>query len=478
LPPASEHHHSEHHHSSHDHHEAAEKTHENPEQLQQADQQKNGTPDQNKTDELKQTVETKNETNGEKSDVKVEDKKDEKKETKTEEKKEEKKEAKKEAKKEEKKDTKKEDKKEEKKDDKKEKQKEEKKDTKKEEKKEEKKENKGEEKKEENKNAKIEEKKESQPDLKPDEKKPNQPENHETADKKSEASATAAATVVADQNQNKSAHGSHKTEALVEPLHLPVTTNNLLAEESLTRIESQAVSRQSGQSEDLSDYIVSTANYKLFLLALVQFIIGEAEINDWMATNASALELENGAIMATSERHPPLISDSFAYGSKWVMSKIASGAVDMEAHNAEDMLVIEKSFQTGTRILYANIGGDLDSILLPLLYYKNSMNQASASDESRLILFSGRRLFCTPSFQLYLHTELPFSSFSPHVLTSCTPVSYQLSVENLIDIFQLKIFEALYPEEYVRRRDLLVCVKECNEKLESIDKMLKQKWDR
>jgi hypothetical protein len=277
--------------------------------------------------------------------------------------------------------------------------------------------------------------------------------------------------IEASSSKNKSPNaGSQKAAA-------PADQPNALAEESVIRIESQALSRQSGQSDDLNDYFVSTTNYKLFLLALIQYIIGESEINDWMAANATALELENGTIVATSERHPPLISDSFGYGTKWIVSKLTNLVIDMETRSAEDMIAIEKSFQSGTRIMYSNMS-DFDSLLLSMLYYKNSMNQASPSDDSRLIMFAGRRLFCTPTFRMYFETELPFSSFSPNILTSTTPISYQLSVENLIDIFQLKIFEVLYPEEFIKRRLLLNCVKECNDKLEGIDKMLKQKWDR
>lgn len=44
----------------------------------------------------------------------------------------------------------------------------------------------------------------------------------------------------------------------------------------------------------------------------------------------------------------------------------------MIKRNPEDLLTVEKSFQTGTGILYTNCS-KIDSTLLPLIYYKNAM---------------------------------------------------------------------------------------------------------
>ena len=112
-----------------------------------------------------------------------------------------------------------------------------------------------------------------------------------------------------------------------------------------------------------------------------------------------------------------------------------------------------------------------------LIRIQTNFNQFCYCLESRLVLFSNRRLFCNPSFQMFFETSETFSSFSPNTLTCTTPISYQPSVENLIDKFQLRIFQQLFPEEFNKRNQLLLFIKECNEKIDEIDRLLKAKWE-
>ncbi|RNA06879.1 dynein heavy chain axonemal-like, partial [Brachionus plicatilis] len=160
--------------------------------------------------------------------------------------------------------------------------------------------------------------------------------------------------------------------------------------------------------------------------------------------------------------------------TNWVLKK-TNLIIDLETRNSEDLLSIEKSFQSGGQTLYTNCT-EIDSILLPLIYYKNSMNQVPSADDSRLVFFSNRRLFCNPQFHMYFETSIPLDSFSPNTLTCTTPISYSSSVENLIDQFQLSLFENLFPEEYNKRKILLDCMNECTDKLKQVDDLLKTQW--
>ena len=193
------------------------------------------------------------------------------------------------------------------------------------------------------------------------------------------------------------------------------------------------------------------------------------------------MELENGAIISNSEKYPPMLYDPFSSGTNWIISKLTNLMVDLETKNSEDLLTIEKSFQNGTKLLFSNCN-EIDSALLPLIYYKNSLTNPQlspntsksllAADESRLIIFSNRRLFCNPNF------ENPFDTFSPNLLTCTTPISFNPSVENFIDQFQLSLFQILFPDEYAKRNVLLKHIKECNKKLTQIDDITKTKWEK
>lgn len=106
------------------------------------------------------------------------------------------------------------------------------------------------------------------------------------------------------------------------------------------------------------------------------------------------------------------------------------------------------------------------------------MNELAASDDSRLVLFSMRRLFCNPVFQMYFTTTQPLSHFTPNTLSCTTPISYAPSIENFVDQFQLVLFKIMFPEEYKKRNLLMETIRECSVKVKEIDYMLKNKWEK
>lgn len=79
---------------------------------------------------------------------------------------------------------------------------------------------------------------------------------------------------------------------------------------------------------------------------------------------------------------------------------------------------------------------------------------------------------------MFFHTIQHLNWFSPNTLTSTTPVSYDPSIENFVDQFQMVVFYYLFPEEYKKRTLLLNLIKECNRKLKTIDALLKNKWQK
>lgn len=79
---------------------------------------------------------------------------------------------------------------------------------------------------------------------------------------------------------------------------------------------------------------------------------------------------------------------------------------------------------------------------------------------------------------MYFQTNKRLNTFSPNTLIATTPLSYDPSIENFVDQFQMVIFYYLFPEEYKKRNLLLNLIKECNQKLKSIDALLKTKWQK
>ena len=66
---------------------------------------------------------------------------------------------------------------------------------------------------------------------------------------------------------------------------------------------------------------MSSSSYRQFVIALIQYVIGEDKCTKWIAEDASSLELENGTIIEYSEKYPPIIYDPFSIGTDWVIKK-------------------------------------------------------------------------------------------------------------------------------------------------------------
>jgi hypothetical protein len=64
-----------------------------------------------------------------------------------------------------------------------------------------------------------------------------------------------------------------------------VNNNHMFTEESTIKIESHAVSALSHLSEqsEMSDYFVTATSYRQFIIALIQYVIGENECMNWMS---------------------------------------------------------------------------------------------------------------------------------------------------------------------------------------------------
>jgi hypothetical protein len=118
----------------------------------------------------------------------------------------------------------------------------------------------------------------------------------------------------------------------------------------------------------------------------------------------------------------------------------------------------------------------IDSTVHPLIQYKNALSETNNEDDSRLILFSNRRLYCNKSFKIFFSTTIPLKSFATNTLCSTTPVNYTPSIENHVDQFQAELFELMFKNEFERKNLLLDKIRECEGKLSEIDNLMKKKW--
>jgi hypothetical protein len=94
--------------------------------------------------------------------------------------------------------------------------------------------------------------------------------------------------------------------------------------------------------------------------------------------------------------------------------------------------------------------------------------------DTNLIIYCGRRLFCHPTFRLFLQTDfdsLEKVSSSLFLMTTC--INCQYSVETLLDDLRQQVFQRIQPNLYQRKLSILHLILLCQQRIQAIDSFLK-----
>lgn len=152
-------------------------------------------------------------------------------------------------------------------------------------------------------------------------------------------------------------------------------------------------------------------------------------------------------------------------------------------------MLIEQSFLSGSNILLENCN-ELDSLLYPLAQWKGTSQKGNEKDgrtpslssshllffiqDTNLIIYCGRRLYCNPSFGFYIKCEYDSLEKVPSSLSLLTtPINCQHSVETLLDDLRQIVFQRLEPKLYQRKLSFLRLILLCQQRIQLIDSFLK-----
>ncbi|CAF1327937.1 unnamed protein product [Adineta steineri] len=152
--------------------------------------------------------------------------------------------------------------------------------------------------------------------------------------------------------------------------------------------------------------------------------------------------MKNHTIIIKSIEYPPLLIDPFGQYDQWIEKYYNLENIhfdDQSKHNV--VMSIEQSFLSASKIYIKNCN-KLNSLLYPLAQWKATSQESNFNDDSNLIIYCGRRLYCNPSFRFYFHTtcdSLDKVSSSLSLLT--TSINCQYSVETLLDDLRQQILK-------------------------------------
>jgi len=156
-------------------------------------------------------------------------------------------------------------------------------------------------------------------------------------------------------------------------------------------------------------------------------------------------------------------TDSFRFLLKFVFFFCRS--------NHEIVMLIEQSFLCGSN-LYIKHCNNLDSLLYPLAQWKCTTNEKS--DDTNLIIYCGRRLYCHPTFSFFIQTEKDsLEKISSSLCLMTNTINCQYSVETLLDDLRIEIFQRIQPNFYQKKLAILRLIRICQQRIQQIDSFLK-----
>ncbi|CAF4106350.1 unnamed protein product, partial [Adineta steineri] len=218
----------------------------------------------------------------------------------------------------------------------------------------------------------------------------------------------------------------------------------------------------------------SGPEYHQMLFSLMKFLLGDQIYYEWLSDGVLPSEMENHTIIIKSIEYPPLLIDPFGQYDQWMEKYYNLQKIHFDDQSKHDVVMsIEQSFLSGSKIYIKNCN-TLDSLLYPLAQWKATSHESNSNDDSNLIIYCGRRLYCNPSFRFYFHTtcdSLDKVSSSLSLLT--TSINCQYSVETLLDDLRQQIFQRIQPNLYYKKLSIFRLILLCQLRIEAIDSFLK-----
>ncbi|CAF4014418.1 unnamed protein product, partial [Rotaria sordida] len=220
--------------------------------------------------------------------------------------------------------------------------------------------------------------------------------------------------------------------------------------------------------------LLSGSEYRQMLFSLIEFLLGDEIYLEWLSNGVLSSQMENHTIIVKSVEYPPLLIDPFGETDQWIKDYYNVQTIDFDDEsNHEIVMLIEQSFLSGSKIYIKNCNS-LDSLIYPLAQWKSTTQKFNTKDDTNLIIYCGRRLFCNPSFRFFVQTDIDsLDKVSPSLSLMTTAINCQYSVETLLDDLRQQVFQRVQPNIYQRKLSILRLILICQQRIKSIDSFLK-----
>ncbi|UJR11505.1 hypothetical protein I4U23_015686 [Adineta vaga] len=215
-------------------------------------------------------------------------------------------------------------------------------------------------------------------------------------------------------------------------------------------------------------------DYRQMVSSLIEFLLGEQIYLDWLSQGTLPSDMENHTIIVQSIEYSPLLIDPFGQADQWMEKYYNVQTIHFDDEAKQDVMVaIEQGFLSGGKIYVKNCQS-LDSLLYPIAQWKATSEESIAHDDSNLLFYCGRRLYCNRSCRFYFHTNCnSFEKVSSSLSLLTTAINCQYSVETLLDDLRHQAFQRIQPNLYKKKLSIYRLILLCQQRIEIIDAFLK-----
>jgi dynein heavy chain len=182
-------------------------------------------------------------------------------------------------------------------------------------------------------------------------------------------------------------------------------------------------------------------------------ILNDGIVAQMMEENlpADRISLENGGIMINCKRWP-LVIDPQLQGIKWLKQRYADPKFSLEVqqmNNKNWLRKLKMAIQSGSVLIFENIGEDLDATLDPVL-----ARALTKKGRSHYLLMGDERIEFDMNFKMFLQCKLSNPNFKPELQAQTTLINFIATESGLEDQLLAKVVNAEEPALEKRKQDL------------------------
>lgn len=195
-------------------------------------------------------------------------------------------------------------------------------------------------------------------------------------------------------------------------------------------------------------------------------LVSDVEISKWVTEFKlpnDQFSIDNSIIREYSTKWPLMI-DPQQQANQWIKNMYNNTKIniirptDITPQKLQKLsALIENSISLGYKILFENIGEDIEPLFEPILQLK-----LVKSGNTQLLKFGDKEIEYSPDFKFIMTTKLPRPHYPPEVCVKVTLLNFQVTQKGLMDNLLNFVMRKEYESKVIQMEKSMVDINENN----------------